>query len=171
MAAGIVARIMEVKKEVIRESLSDFENVEHRLEFITKVHGIEFINDSKATTMESVRTAVEGIYPILQKKEKLWLLLGGKDKNLPWEELRILQKFPQLRVAYFGQCGDRAKQGASIPGNLYPMLKSAVQAVTEEVSQGDIVLLSPGGTSWDEFKNFEERGQKFREYVESSAKR
>ena len=84
MAAGIAARVLDIKKDIVRESLMDFENIEHRLEFVTKVHGIEFINDSKATNVNSTWYALESM-----TNPVIWIV-GGVDKGNDYEMLKDL---------------------------------------------------------------------------------
>ncbi len=143
------------------EGMKAFAGLPHRMQNLGMFRGIRFVNDSKATTMESVKTATLGIYDQMDRKAQLILLLGGKDKNLPWEDLNVLKKIQKLRVIYFGQVGARAKEGAKLEGEVVTKLGEAIQKVKGIAQSGDLVLLSPGGTSWDEFKNFEERGQFF----------
>jgi len=123
------------------------------------------VNDSKATTMESVRTAAFGIYNQMDRKRQLVLLLGGKDKNLPWEELKGLYKIQKLKPIYFGAVANRAREGVGLEGPTFAKLGDAMKEVKRIAERGDTVLLSPGGTSLDEFKKFEERGDFFREKV------
>ena len=127
--------------------------------------GICFVNDSKATTIESVKIAARGIYEQMDKKRKLFLLLGGKDKHLPWEELNGLSNIPKLVPIFFGEVGPLAKEKSKLDGDIVAKLRDAVSLVKRAAGLGDIVLLSPGGTSWDEFKNFEERGKAFEGYI------
>jgi UDP-N-acetylmuramoylalanine--D-glutamate ligase len=147
------------------QGMKDFPGLSHRMENLGLRSGIRFVNDSKATTMESVKTATLGIYDQMDRKNQLILLLGGKDKNLPWEELNVLKKIQKLRVIYFGQVGEHAKDGAKLEGEVVAKLGDAIKKVKSIAKSGDIVLLSPGGTSWDEFKNFEERGSFFTKKV------
>ncbi len=147
------------------EAMKTFPGLSHRMENLGTFKEIRFVNDSKATTMESVKTATLGIYDQMDRKNQLILLLGGKDKNLPWEELSVLKKIQKLRVIYFGQVGQRAKEGAGLEGEVVAKLEQAIQKVKLLAKAGDLVLLSPGGTSLDEFKNFEERGNFFKRRI------
>lgn len=147
------------------EGMKEFPGLAHRMENLGIRSGVRFVNDSKATTMESVRTAAFGIYNQMDRKKQLILLLGGKDKNLPWEELKELYKIQKLKPIYFGAVAERAREGAGLDGPTFPKLGLALQEVKKIAEQGDTVLLSPGGTSLDEFKNFEERGKYFTQKV------
>lgn len=148
------------------EAMKKFPGLPHRMENLGVRSGVHFVNDSKATTMESVKTAALGIYEQMDRKKQLVILLGGKDKNLPWNELGELKKIQKLRPVFFGDVGKKAKDASGLDGPVFPKLKDAVDSLTGITQLGDIVLLSPGGTSLDEFKNFEERGAVFRQLVE-----
>lgn len=143
------------------QGMKDFPGLPHRMENLGLRQKIRFVNDSKATTMDSVKTAALGLYEQMDRKTQLVLLLGGKDKDLPWNELAELKKIQKLRPVFFGSVGAKAKEMSGLEGEVFPKLKDAIDALHSIVKQGDTVLLSPGGTSLDEFKNFEERGKFF----------
>jgi UDP-N-acetylmuramoylalanine--D-glutamate ligase len=147
-------------------AMRDFPGLPHRMENMGERQGIRFVNDSKATTMESVKTAALGIYDRMDRKAQLILLIGGKDKNLPWGELKDLRRIQKLRPIFFGAVAETAKTQSGFEGPTGKRLWDAMVKVKEIAERGDIVLLSPGGTSLDEFKNFEERGRVFAEYVQ-----
>ena len=142
-----------------------YKGLNHRLETVGYFNGILYINDSKATAMDSVLVATRAALTKVNSDKNLYLLLGGKDKNLPWSELNILKLIPNLKILFFGQCGETAKIKSELAGNYYSKLGLALDAVFKLVKTGDVVLLSPGGTSLDEFKNFEDRGNIFKELV------
>lgn len=144
------------------EKMKEFPGLAHRMENLGTFYGVTLINDSKATTIESVITAALGLYDQMDKKAQLILLLGGKDKNLPWSDLKILQKIQKLRPIYFGQSRDLAKEGLGLEGPRFSSLKEAVVPASEMAQKGDYILLSPGGTSIDEFTSFGDRGDYFR---------
>jgi UDP-N-acetylmuramoylalanine--D-glutamate ligase len=137
------------------------------MENLGRVKNVLFINDSKATTIESVKTAVTGILSQFPKCENLFLLVGGKDKNLPWEDLNSLGKFPQVQFIFFGQCGELAKNKSLLSGPVFKSLETAFAHIQNKLVANSIVLLSPGGTSLDQFKNFEERGNYFKLLVKN----
>jgi UDP-N-acetylmuramoylalanine--D-glutamate ligase len=147
------------------QGMKDFPGLPHRMENLGLRQKIRFVNDSKATTMDSVKTAAMGLYEQMDRKTQLVLLLGGKDKDLPWNELGELKKIQKLRPIFFGAVGARAREMSGLGGEIFPKLKDAIDALHGIVKQGDTVLLSPGGTSLDEFKNFEERGRFFAEGI------
>ena len=163
--AARLAREAQWPREAF-QAMKDFPGLSHRMENLGQRQGILFVNDSKATTMESVKTAVMGLYDRMDRKTKLIVLLGGKDKNLPWQELGSLKNIPNLRPVFFGDVAEKAQKLSGLEGPCFPKLAIAFAAVKQLAAKGDTVLLSPGGTSWDEFKNFEERGKKFLELVE-----
>lgn len=147
------------------ERMREFPGLPHRLENLGEFSGIRFVNDSKATTMESVKTAAFGLYEQMDRKKQLVLLLGGKDKNLPWQELGALKKIQKLRCIFFGAVAERARDISGLPGEVFPKLAPAMASIKSIATGGDTVLLSPGGTSLDEFKNFEDRGRVFGDLV------
>ena len=93
------------------------------------------------------------------------MLLGGKDKNLPWEELSSLESFSEIEFVFFGACGEIAKNKSGLEGNYFKTLSDCLDFVFQKVKENDIVLLSPGGTSLDEFKSFEDRGSFFKNKI------
>ena len=164
MAAGIAARILEVRKETVRESLSDFQNVEHRLERIGLVNGVEFINDSKATNVNSAWYALESM-----DKPVVWIA-GGVDKGNDYSALMDLVKDKVKAIVCLGK--DNAKLRKVFEGKVPHMVEvdSAERAVNVgyELSEpGDVVLLSPACASFDLFENYEERGRKFKTAVKA----
>jgi UDP-N-acetylmuramoylalanine--D-glutamate ligase len=148
------------------EAMKAFRGLPHRMENLGLRQEIRFVNDSKATTMESVKTAAFGLYEQMDRKKQLVLLLGGRDKNLPWAQLNELKKIQKLRPVFFGECREKAQQLSGLSGDSFPKLHDAVNALRKIALPGDTVLLSPGGTSLDEFKNFEERGKFFTQQVQ-----
>lgn len=158
-----VGLLLNIKTDSLNKILT-FKGLNHRLEIVGKFNDILFINDSKATAMDSVRVAVDAAVTQLKQQGRLHLLLGGKDKNLPWEELSVLNK-PFIAPVFFGQCGELAKNKSRLSGPVYTQLKTACDNIFKIAEPNDVVLLSPGGTSLDEFKNFEDRGQFFKNFV------
>ncbi len=144
------------------EGLLNFPGLSHRLENLGETKGVLFLNDSKATTMASVLQAVDSIADLANTRKITYLLLGGRDKNLPWEQLAVLAKTSKLKFVFFGECADLAQSKSSLPGPRYPKLAEALNALLPQTERDDMVVLSPGGTSLDEFKSFEERGDYFR---------
>ncbi len=142
-----------------------FSGLSHRLESVGVFKNILFINDSKATAMESVVVATSAAEEKLKDSGKLFLLLGGRDKNLPWHELGKLKSSKSVEFIFFGECGTKAQEKSHLSGKIYPTLSIALDHTFKELKPNDILLLSPGGTSLDEFKNFEDRGDYFKSRV------
>lgn len=164
MAAGLSARVLEVRKEIIRESLEDFVNVEHRLEFVGKVHGIEFINDSKATNVNSTWYALESM-----NNPVVWIV-GGQDKGNDYSMLMNLVKDKVKAIVCLGK--DNSKIHKAFKGiiTLIEDAGTAEEAVKKAYrlgKKGDIVLLSPACASFDLFENYEDRGHQFKQAVRS----
>lgn len=154
----------EVKTALI--AALEFGGLPHRLENCGLHQGIVFINDSKATALDSVLTAVQASKEQLKSaKSTLHLLLGGKDKNLPWAEIKSFLQQDQLKITLFGESRNVIAKQIGLPESPYVKLESAFKQICTQLQPGDVVLLSPGGTSLDEFKNFEERGDSFKNYI------
>lgn len=166
--AAEVAHLCEWTPDSLK-AMSLFPGLRHRLEFVAQIEGVKYVNDSKATAMESVLVAVTGCLESLHEGNHLYLLLGGKDKNLPWNQLNLLRKNGNIRYVFFGACGRLASEKSELSGEYFESLGSAVEHCQKQAKSGDIVLLSPGGTSLDEFKSFEERGDFFKRLVLASA--
>jgi UDP-N-acetylmuramoylalanine--D-glutamate ligase len=162
MAAGIAARIIDIRKEIVRESFADFKNVEHRLEHVMTVHGIEFINDSKATNVNSTWYALE-----CMQKPVVWIV-GGVDKGNDYESLRELVKEKVKAIVCLGTDNKKIIDSFS---DIVPQISeagSAAEAVKSSYEfgrKGDVVLLSPACASFDLFKNYEDRGWQFKKAV------
>jgi len=162
MAAGISARVLEISEETIRESFKDFRNLEHRLEYVMSVHGIDFINDSKSTTVNSTWWALESFHrPIV-------LILGGEDKGNDYSMLKSLVKEKVKAIVCLGK--DNSKIHAAFKKSVDVIVdtvsaEEAVNVSFKMAKSGDIVLLSPACASFDLFKNYEERGRRFKAAV------
>lgn len=148
-------------------ALKNFPGLPHRLENCGTYNNIQFINDSKATAMDSVLQATLSVLSLVSEKNSLHLLLGGRDKNLPWEQLSELKANRKIHITFFGEFGEGAKAKTKLDGSVYKTLQPALESVFKTAKPGDVVLLSPGGTSLDEFKGFEDRGNFFKRFLES----
>ena len=162
MAAGLTANINNIRKNVIRESLTDFKSIEHRLEKVLKVHDILFINDSKATNVNSTWYALESM-----TKNVIWIA-GGTDKGNNYDELAHLVKEKVKAIICLGL--DNSKLHDAFDG-LIPTIvdcnnmKDAVKTAYYLGNDGDTVLLSPACASFDLFENYEDRGTQFKKSV------
>jgi UDP-N-acetylmuramoylalanine--D-glutamate ligase len=162
LASGIASRILEIRKEVVRESLEDFVNVEHRLEFVAKVNGIEFINDSKATNVNSTWFALESM-----DKPTVWIV-GGVDKGNDYDELIELVHDKVKAIICLGV--DNKKLLEAFSGVIPTIVeaRSAMEAVAygyRLAKKDETVLLSPACASFDLFENYEDRGNQFKAAV------
>ena len=151
------------------EGMKNFQGLAHRLENLGATKGIRFINDSKATAMDSVLIAATAAFDTLSEGGKLFLLLGGRDKNLPWEQLNALGSLRSTEFIFFGECREIAQKKSQLAGKSYAKLGEALAYIFENAKPLDTVLLSPGGTSLDEFKSFEDRGNFFKKKVNDFA--
>lgn len=162
MAAALSACILDIDKEEIREALGDFEGVEHRLEYVATVNGVRYINDSKATNVNSCWYALESM------PENTVLILGGKDKGNDYSEILPLVKEKVKAIVCMGK--DNAKLldffGKEVP-EIYDThsIEEAVAKCASVACPGDTVLLSPCCASFDLFNSYEDRGHKFKEQV------
>lgn len=162
LAAGISANLTGIAKENIRKALSDFRGVEHRLEKVARVRGIEFINDSKATNVNSCWYALQSV------PTKTVLILGGTDKGNDYSEIADLVRQKCRGLVFMGI--DNSKLHTFFDEYDLPIadvksMKDAVDAAYKMAQKGDTVLLSPCCASFDLFKNYEDRGNQFKEYV------
>jgi len=162
LAAAQVARILGVRPEVYRQVFADFRGVEHRLEKVRVLDGVEYINDSKATTVESGRWA------LLNIDRRVVMICGGRDKNLDYSVLRDLVK---QRVKNMIVIGEAREKIAKVFADVVKVeeagdFQQAIVLARGLARPGDVVLLSPMCASFDMFKNYEERGRVFKEIVQ-----
>ncbi len=161
-ASAIAAKLLDIKDEKIRQSLSDFKGVEHRLEKVASVKGIQFINDSKATNVNSCWYALKSM------KTKVVLILGGKDKGNDYREIEELVKTKVHALVFLGV--DNSKLHKFFDGKIETIvdagsMEEAVNKAYALATEGDSVLLSPCCASFDLFKNYEDRGDQFKYWV------
>jgi UDP-N-acetylmuramoylalanine--D-glutamate ligase len=167
MAALLLAHCAQIPLNRIRESVNTFTGVPHRLEYVREHKGVQWYNDSIATTPERSMAAIRSF------SEPLVLLLGGRDKDLPWEHLANLVHRRVHDVILFGEGAQliepvlRRTHSATSLVKIHacPTMQEAIAFANKVAQAGDVVLLSPGGTSFDEFKDFAERGERFKEWV------
>ena len=162
MAAGLAASIVNVRKESIRQSLQDFQGVEHRLEYVATVKYIRFVNDSKATNVNSCWYALQSM------KTPVILILGGTDKGNDYSEIEDLINEKVKGLVFLGL--DNKALHAFFDGKISAItdaqsMEAAVQAAYTMANDGDTVLLSPCCASFDLFKNYEDRGTQFKSVV------
>lgn len=162
MAAGISANIAGIRKECIREALNDFKGVEHRLEKVARVKGVDYINDSKATNVNSCWYALQSM------KAKTVLILGGKDKGNDYNEIADLVKEKCSGLIFLGLHNEKLHDffgNFGLPIVDAQSMPDAVNAAYNMAKKGETVLLSPCCASFDLFKSYEDRGDQFKECV------
>ena len=162
MAAAIAGKILDLRKDIIRESLSDFQNMEHRLEFVMKVHGISFFNDSKATNVNATWYALESA-----ENPVVWIV-GGIDKGNDYEALKALVSEKVKAIVCLGKDNKKIHNAFGKLVERIEDTNNATDAVNMAYAmskKGDTVLLSPACASFDLFENYEERGQLFKKAV------
>jgi len=164
MAAGITARLLDIRKETIKQCLSDFQHIEHRLEFVASIHGVDYINDSKATNVNSTWFALESMH-----KNVIWIA-GGLDKGNDYASLVPLVSAKVRAIICLGK--DNRKIIETFSGLVENIVEvfTADDAVKEAYSlahRGEAVLLSPACASFDLFENFEDRGNQFKKAIKN----
>ncbi|MEK0440142.1 MAG: hypothetical protein RLZZ504_1058, partial [Bacteroidota bacterium] len=162
MAASVAASLMDVRKDSIRESFTNFQNAEHRLEFVQKVGGVDYINDSKATNVNSAWYALESM-----DRPVIWIA-GGVDKGNNYADLKNLVKSKVKMIICLGLDNIKIHQAFQADVDLIINTSSAKEAVhvaSKMANQGDAVLLSPACASFDLFDSYEDRGRQFKEAV------
>lgn len=162
MAAGISALAADIRKEKFRDCFSSFEGLEHRLEFVATIRGVDFINDSKGTNLNSVWFALESM------KKPVVLILGGQDKGNNYDEIRDLVREKVHAIVCMGLHNEPIIESLANEVENIVETHSAADAVNAAyalANSGDVVLLSPGCASFDLFKNYEDRGTQFKAAV------
>jgi UDP-N-acetylmuramoylalanine--D-glutamate ligase len=168
LAAFTIGHAAGFPLDVMLETVEEFRGVVHRQEFVRELNGVRWYNDSMASAPERTIAAIRSF------DEPIVLLLGGRDKNLPWEELMQLASERVDHVVIFGEAAEKIQKTVNslgLGGKRFTVartngLHEAVLKAAEVAESGDVVLLSPGGTSFDEFKDFAERGERFRAWVQ-----
>lgn len=162
MASAIAANIFDIRKEVIRDSLKDFQSIEHRLEYVVTINHVEYINDSKATNVNSTWYALETM-----NKPVIWIA-GGVDKGNDYDALLPMVKEKVKAIVCLGEDNTRIHQAflkhVDLIVNTSSMTETA-KVAKYLADKGDVVLLSPACASFDLFNNYEDRGRQFKESV------
>ena len=162
MASGIVAKVLDIRNTSIRESMGDFKNIEHRLEHVAKISGVDYINDSKATNVNSTWYALESV------GTDVILIMGGVDKGNDYTMLKDMVHQKVKAIICLGKDNKRIheafEEDVEIIVNTFSA-HEAVQVAYHLAKKGDTVLLSPACASFDLFKNYEDRGNQFKTAV------
>ncbi len=164
MAENLKENVENLRKDSLREKFSDFENVEHRLEFVANVHGIEYVNDSKATNVNSTWYALERM-----KRETIWIV-GGVDKTIDYSSLQALSQEKVRAIVYIGTNKSKIFENFLDKVDMIVdagSMEEAVQMAYYIADKGETVLLSPASASFNMFENLEERGNAFKQAVRS----
>ena len=167
IASATVAKVMKIDNLLIKNTMKNFKGIAHRLQKIKIINNVTYINDSKATNIHSVIVAINSF------KSPILLLLGGKNKNSDFRLLLPHIKRHVKHILSYGEAGGEiaAAIGDAVRLNRVSSLNQAVASAHDLAKPGDIVLMSPGCASFDQFNNFEERGNKFKELVNNIKKR
>jgi UDP-N-acetylmuramoylalanine--D-glutamate ligase len=164
MAAGISGRLLDIRKDVIKQCLSDFQHIEHRLEYVASIHGVDYINDSKATNVNSTWFALESMH-----KTVIWIA-GGLDKGNDYQSLEPLVDAKVRAIICLGK--DNRKLKSTFSDKVEHIIEvqtadDAVRAAYSIARRGEAVLLSPACASFDLFENFEDRGNQFKKAIKN----
>lgn len=161
LAAVCAARLAGVEPEIIRKAVESFKAVEHRLEFVAEINGVDYYNDSKATNVDAAAKAIAAF------SGGIHLILGGKDKSSDYRQLRPLLEERVKTVYTIGAAAEKIETHiyGSVPVVSAGTLDQAVNKAAEAAQPGEIVLLAPACSSFDQFENYEHRGQVFKELV------
>ena len=161
LAAVCAARLAGIPAESIRASVASFRAVEHRLEYVDSVRGVAFYNDSKATNVDATRKALEAFPGGVR------LILGGKDKNSDYRELSDLLRARVKTVATIGSAAEKIERQLAGVVKIVSAgtLEVAVRGLAHDAEPGDVVLLAPACSSFDQFDSYEHRGRVFKELV------
>jgi len=161
MASIVVAKILNISNEIICETLKKFKGVEHRIEFVRDIKGIRIYNDSKSTNMKACQIALSSF------ESPTILLLGGMERGADFNELTDYMNNVKLVLGY-GETKEKIKELCDKINKkciIVDNMKEATDIAYKNSIKGDIILLSPACASWDQFKDYEERGRLFKEYI------
>ena len=163
MAAIIVVKEYQISNESIQKVLKEFKGVEHRIEYVTTIQERKFYNDSKSTNNKATMTALSSF------QESIILLMGGLDRGIPFDDLIPYMRHVK-KIMAFGETKEKVKEFAdknNISCEVFDTMKPAIIEAYNISNKGDVILLSPACASWDQYKCFEDRGNEFKEIVQS----
>ena len=163
MAVITAAKLFNLDNEKIISALRTFKAVEHRLELVMEINGVKFINDSKATNVDSVKCALKSF------DDPIHLILGGQDKGNDYNQIEELVKKNVKQVYAIGSSSEIIKEffSGKIDVEICSSLKGAVTNAFDNAERGEVILLSPACASFDMFENYEDRGNQFKKIVEN----
>ena len=150
-----------VSPKAVKDAVAGFAGVEHRIEFVREIAGVRYYNDSKGTNVDSTRVALESF------AGSIWLILGGQDKGAPYRPLAKLIRNRVKGILLIGEASAKIRKELAGTTQFYntKTMKNAVIKARELAGEGDIVLLSPACASFDQFKDYEDRGRQFKALV------
>ena len=158
-----IAKLLSVPNQKIREAFASFKGVEHRIEFVRELNGVEYYNDSKATNVDSVVVALKSF------SKPIYLILGGKDKGNNYDDIKDLVKEHVKKIYAIGVSAQKVEDyfGSFIPTEKKESMEACVEAASKEAEAGSVLLLSPACASLDMYDNYEHRGKVFKQAVEN----
>lgn len=167
MATLVVGRILRVPLDRMVETLKAYNPAPHRCERVAEIDGVVFVNDSKATNVDAVEKALLSIPPAAERAANIWLIAGGKDKGFEYHDLGPLLSERVKGAFLIGEARDKIRAAWSLFTHcmLVDSLLEAVQKAAQSAVAGDVVLLSPACSSFDQFRNYQHRGEVFRQAV------
>jgi UDP-N-acetylmuramoylalanine--D-glutamate ligase len=169
MAALAVGHVLRLPVESMADPLKTYNAGRHRLELVAEIDGVQFINDSKATNVDALQKAIRAARPGPDGEANLWLIAGGKDKGLGFDDVGPLLSKRVKRAFLLGEVRERmrAAWGVFTPCTFAGSLLEAVAEAAKNATSGDVVLLSPACSSWDQFRNHQHRAEVFCQAVKS----
>jgi UDP-N-acetylmuramoylalanine--D-glutamate ligase len=167
MAALAIGRVLRLPLDMVTEALKTYEPAPHRCELVAEINGVKYINDSKATNVDAVCKALLAMPTAEQGEKNIWLIAGGKDKGFEYYEAGPLLSKRVKEALLIGETREkiRAAWGLFVQCTMVESLTDAVKAAAKQASPGDVVLLSPACSSFDQFRNYQHRGEVFRQAV------
>ena len=169
MAALAVGRVLRIPLETMVESLKSYQPAAHRCELVAEINGVKFINDSKATNLDAVHKALLALPVARAGEPNVWLIAGGKDKGFEYHDIGPLLSQRAKGVFLIGETREKIRAAWSLftPCTLTDSLVEAVSEAARNAVPGDVVLLSPACSSFDQFQNYQHRGEVFRQAVQN----
>jgi UDP-N-acetylmuramoylalanine--D-glutamate ligase len=169
MAALAVGHVLRLPLEAMVDPLKTYAAGPHDCELVAEINGVQFINDSKATNVDALHKAIRAVRPGPRGEANLWLIAGGKDKGLEFHEVGPLLSKRVKHAFLLGEAKERmrAAWSAFTPCTVANSLLEAVAETAKNATSGDVVLLSPACSSWDQFRNHQHRGEVFCQAVKS----
>lgn len=167
MAALAVGRVLRIPLEVMAETLKQFQPAAHRCELVAEINGVKFVNDSKATNLDAVQKALHSMPQAAPGEPNVWLIAGGRDKAFQYYEIGPLLSRRVKGAFLIGETREKIRAAWSLftPCTLMDTLVEAVSEAARGAAAGDVVLLSPACSSFDQFRNYQHRGEVFRQAV------